>query len=183
MFQKILVALDRSEMGKYVFEQGLALAKLTGARLMLLQVLSAEEEGSPYIPVMSGLNYVPAMQERTLELYKQQWKAFKKEGIELLQSYCAKANSAGVETEFTQNPGSPGSTICELARSWNADLIVMGRRGHSGVTELFLGSASNYVLHHTPCSVHIVRLPATAETPESPKDTTSTGTEQLITDH
>jgi hypothetical protein len=33
MFNKILVALDRSEMGKQVFELGLALAKITGANL------------------------------------------------------------------------------------------------------------------------------------------------------
>ncbi len=34
-----------------------------------------------------------------------------------------------------------------------ADLIVVGRRGRSGLSELILGSASNYVLHHAPCSV------------------------------
>ncbi|MGQ9872468.1 universal stress protein [Leptodesmis sp.] len=41
-----------------------------------------------------------------------------------------------------------------------ADLILIGNRGHTGLKELFLGSASNYVLHHAPCSVLTVKLAA-----------------------
>ncbi len=174
MFKKILIALDRSELSNHVFEQGLALAKLAGARLMLLQVLSVEEEGSPYGPMLSSFDYYPAVDDRSFEFYQQQWNIFKKKGIELLQAFSAKANTAGINTEFTQNPGSPGPTICHVARSWGADLIVMGRRGHSGLTELFLGSVSNYVLHHAPCSVHIVHLPVAADTSESEKQATNT---------
>ena len=37
------------------------------------------------------------------------------------------------------------------------DVIVMGHRGISGLQEFFLGSVSNYVLHHAPCSVLIVQ--------------------------
>ncbi|MEO0350033.1 MAG: universal stress protein, partial [Cyanobacteria bacterium P01_A01_bin.15] len=40
---------------------------------------------------------------------------------------------------------------------WNADLIMMGRRGRSGFSELLLGSVSNYVMHHAPCSVLTVQ--------------------------
>jgi len=53
--------------------------------------------------------------------------------------------------------------ICELAIDWNADLIMMGRRGRSGIAEFFLGSVSNYVLHHAPCSVQIVHLPVASK--------------------
>ena len=47
--------------------------------------------------------------------------------------------------------------ICKLAQEWNADLIVMGRRGHSILSELVLGSVSSYVIHRAHCSVHIVQ--------------------------
>jgi nucleotide-binding universal stress UspA family protein len=77
----------------------------------------------------------------------------------MLQSWSSQANTSGVNTEFTQNTGSPGRMICELATDWNADLIIMGRRGRSGLAEFFLGSVSNYVLHHAPCSVQIVHVP------------------------
>ncbi|AFY35275.1 universal stress protein [Calothrix sp. PCC 7507] len=160
MFKKILVALDRSEMGQQVFAQALALAKLTGASLMLQHVLSAEEEGSPYIPMLSNFEYYPGLSSSSFEYYQKQWDSFKNEGLEMLQTFCAQANTAGVNAEFTQSLGLPGRLICELARNWNADLIIIGRRGLSGLAELFLGSVSNYVLHHALCSVQIVHLSA-----------------------
>jgi nucleotide-binding universal stress UspA family protein len=163
MFKKILVALDRSEMGQQVFEQALNLAKLTQANFMLLHVLSPEEEGSPYVPMLSNFDYYPGLNNQSFELYQKQWDALKNEGIQMLQHYCAQANTAGITTEFTQNLGSPGRIICDMSQNWGADLIVMGRRGRSGLTELFLGSVSNYVLHHAPCSVHIVHLSVPAK--------------------
>lgn len=174
MFKKILVALDRSEIGQHVFEEALGLAKLTQASLMLLHVLSPEEEGSPYVPMLSNLDYYPGLTSQSFELYQNQWDTFKNQGIQMLQSFCAQANTAGVTTEFTQNIGNPGRIICDLARNYDADLIVMGRRGRSGVMELFLGSVSNYVLHHAPCSVHVVHLSLTPKTDELLKQTTST---------
>jgi len=174
MFKKILVALDRSEIGQHVFEEALGLAKLTQASLMLLHVLSPEEEGSPYVPMLSNLDYYPGLTSQSFELYQNQWDTFKNQGIQMLQSFCAQANTAGVTTKFTQNIGNPGRIVCDLARNYDADLIVMGRRGRSGVMELFLGSVSNYVLHHAPCSVHVIHLSLTPKTDELLKQTTST---------
>lgn len=47
MFHKILVALDRSAVGQQVFDEALALAKATGASLILLNILTPEEEECP----------------------------------------------------------------------------------------------------------------------------------------
>jgi nucleotide-binding universal stress UspA family protein len=159
MFKKILVAVDRSEMSVKVFEQALSLAKITSANLMLLHVLSQEEEGSPEALVFPNIDYYPGWNEQSFKLYQEHWEKFKNEGLQMLQSWSAQANTSGVNTEFTQNTGSPGRMICELATDWNADLIIMGRRGRSGIAEFFLGSVSNYVLHHAPCSVQIVHIP------------------------
>ena len=63
--------------------------------------------------------------------------------------------------------------ICELAKFWNADLIIMGRRGRSGLAEVFLGSESNYVLHHAPCSVQIVHLPVSSKAADATSKTTT----------
>lgn len=161
MFHRILVAMDTSTIGKSVFDEALALAKATGTNLMLLHVLSHEEKGSPSMSAFSSLEYYPGMSGKTLEICREQWETFEKHGLELLRSRTQEATAAGVATEYTQNPGSPGRTICDLARNWGADLIVMGRRGHSGLSELILGSVSNYVLHHAPCSVLTVQYPST----------------------
>ncbi|BAT55213.1 hypothetical protein NOS3756_41920 [Nostoc sp. NIES-3756] len=163
MPNKILVALDRSEIGQQVFEQALVLAKATKADLLLLHVLSPEEEGSPRIPMVSNYDYYPGLSGQSFEIYQNQWDNFKAEGVKMLQTFSAQANTAGICTEFTQTMGNPGKTICKLAINWGADLIVMGHRGLSGIKELLLGSVSNYVLHHAPCSVYIVRSLVKAE--------------------
>ena len=169
MFHNILVAMDTSAIGKQVFDEALALAKATNACLMLLHVLSAEEEGSPITYMLPSLDYYSIMSDKTLEIEREQWLVFEKHGLELLQSRQMSATAAGVTTEFTQPIGSPGRKICDLARTWGADLIMMGRRGRSGLGELILGSVSNYVLHHASCSVLVVQYPVKSST-QSAKD-------------
>ncbi|MFN5065434.1 MAG: universal stress protein [Aphanizomenon sp.] len=173
MFNKILAAVDRSDMSIKVFEQALSLAKITSANLMLLHILSQEEEGSPEALIYPNIDYYPGWNEQSFKLYQEHWDKFKNEGLQMLQSWSAQANTSGVNTEFTQNTGSPGRMICELATSWDADLIIMGRRGRSGLAEFFLGSVSNYVLHHAPCSVQIVHLPIGSQAAEVTSKTTT----------
>jgi len=156
MFHKVLVALDQSQNSKKVFEAAITLAKATGCSLMLLHVLSIEEEVAPQMPTFTSMQYYP-IGGKLFESYQEHWKTYEKQGLELLRSYTDKATSAGVKAEFTQNSGNPGRTICEIARTSESDLIVMGRRGYSGFNELLLGSVSNYVLHHAPCSVLTVQ--------------------------
>lgn len=48
-------------------------------------------------------------------------------------------------------------TIVETAREWGADLIVVGSHGYGFWSRALLGSVSNSVVHHAPCSVLVVR--------------------------
>jgi len=56
--------------------------------------------------------------------------------------------------------GSPESRIVEMADEIKPDLIVVGTHGYSGWERLLLGSVSDAVVHHAPCSVMVVRCPA-----------------------
>ena len=156
MFKKILVAIDYSTTNKKVFEAALSLAQTTGASLMLLHVLPFEPKIYPSPFIYYGLE-AESIDESTLIFYQQHWQRLEQEGLELLQSLSIEASQAGVKTEFTQSLGHPGRNICELAQTWSAELIFVGSRGLTGVKEMFLGSISNYVTHHAPCSVFIVR--------------------------
>ena len=160
MINKILVAVDRSERNKSVVDSAIFLAKTTGANLMLLHVMSENETGYPQIPSYA---YYPMLSDLDYDLYQEKLAEYKKMGLDFLQALTTKATEAEVATEYTQLIGNPGREICQLASNWQADLILVGSRGLKGLKEMFLGSVSNYVTHHAPCSVLIVRTAVNAE--------------------
>jgi nucleotide-binding universal stress UspA family protein len=53
--------------------------------------------------------------------------------------------------------GMPRSAIAAYAKECDADFIIMGSHGHSGVVRFLLGSVAKSVLRSAPCSVEIVR--------------------------
>jgi nucleotide-binding universal stress UspA family protein len=55
--------------------------------------------------------------------------------------------------------GHPEEIIIETAKNWGADLVVVGSHGRRGIHRFLLGSASQAVASHAPCSVEIVREP------------------------
>ncbi len=97
MFNKILVAIDRSIMNRKVFEAGLSLAKATGASLMLLHVLSSEEKIYPSPLIYYGRESAP-IDESRVNVYQQYWQRWEQEGRELLQSLSREATTVGVKT-------------------------------------------------------------------------------------
>jgi nucleotide-binding universal stress UspA family protein len=155
MFKKILVAIDRSEMSHDVFKTALDIAKADRAILVLLHVMSFDERGNPAMLMPTGMEYFQAADPKTLEIYRDQLQSYEHQSLEILKSLADRATAEGVTTEVHQLADSPGRRICEFADSEEIDLIVMGRRGLSGVNEFLMGSVSNYVLHHAPCSVLI----------------------------
>ncbi|QKQ76082.1 universal stress protein [Nostoc sp. TCL240-02] len=137
-FKKILVAVDNSPATATVFAKALELAQKDAAQLMIGH--SIELATSSQLTV----NLVD------LEIETEQAQG-------LLRFYYQKAKKHGVLAEFSSHTGNPGTNICDLAQSWGADLIVLGRRGLKGFAELLAGSVSNHVVHHAPCSVLVVQ--------------------------
>jgi nucleotide-binding universal stress UspA family protein len=153
MYQRILAALDFSEMGTVVFEQALQLAQLTQAQLILLHVLSSDEKGYPTL----GLLPTSALDPDIYEAYVAQCQKFEQRGIQQLKLFAKQAQTAGVGVGVIQKFGHPGRMICQVAHRSKIDLIVMGTHGRIGATELLLGSQSNYVMHHARYAVLVVR--------------------------
>lgn len=162
MFDKILVAIDLSDMSSIVFEEAMAIAQNhaqnQNAQLMILHVLSPVEEGYPDIPIYPGIeSYYPTLYNEASKAYLDRVQSFAERALKFVQQLSERAIAQNIPTEYSQNAGDPGRTICKMARNWDADLIVMGRRGRTGLSEMLLGSVSNYVLHHAPCSVLTVQ--------------------------
>jgi nucleotide-binding universal stress UspA family protein len=158
MYAHILVALDSSELSHDVARQAIALAQSVKAKLTLLHVLSSEEGMSPSMPLIPVPEYYPSLSVATLELYQEQWNTFQAKSLALLERYKTEAETAGLTVDCFQKAGRPGRTICEVAEAVKADLIMVGRRGHSGLNELFVGSVSNYVVHHASIAVLVCNI-------------------------
>jgi nucleotide-binding universal stress UspA family protein len=156
MFHKILVAVDRSPMSQVIWQEAVNLAKSLTAKLLFFHALSPLDVGYPRSPYPNP-DVDPSLFDETMKANAEELQHFEHQGVEFLQALAEQAQAAGVMAEFSQYPGDPGKTICQLAERLQVDLILLGRRGRSGLSEWLLGSVSNYVLHHAPCSVLTVQ--------------------------
>jgi nucleotide-binding universal stress UspA family protein len=156
MFTKILLALGNSAESQAIMTAGLTLAETIEAEVLLLHVINPLTP-TGFSPLVGGI--FPMVNEIALDQYAKEWREYEQKGIEQLQLYAAQAQERGVQAVVSQNFGNSGSMICEVAKNWSADVIVMGRNQKSMLSEILLGSTSNYVLHHAPCSVMVIQLP------------------------
>jgi nucleotide-binding universal stress UspA family protein len=165
MFERILIALGNSAESQVVLGSGLDLAEKLGAKVLLLHVMSPLTATS-VSPLVGGMFPFAEplgtriINEVAIEQYAKEWQESERQGLEQLQADAAQAKQRGIDAEISQNLGDAGRMICEVAKSWSADAIVMGRNQKSMLSEIWLGSTSNYVLHHASCSTLVIQLPA-----------------------
>jgi nucleotide-binding universal stress UspA family protein len=151
MFQRILVAINNDDTSYIVFEEAIALAKQIRASVMLLHVLSSELKE----PTLVSYSY-PVITEEMMQQFRHQWEEVEKAGLVRLKELSDEAISVGLTPEFTQSIGNPGQVICQVAKNWNADLIILGRREQSALGELIMGSTSQFVTRHSSCAVLLI---------------------------
>jgi nucleotide-binding universal stress UspA family protein len=82
---------------------------------------------------------------------------------ELVERTAKTLRDAGYQVITAVEEGEPRTTIVDYAKRIKAQLIVVGSHGRRGLPRLLLGSVSEYVTRHAPCSVEIIReLPRAA---------------------
>ncbi|MGW6442678.1 universal stress protein [Lentzea sp. NPDC055074] len=67
--------------------------------------------------------------------------------------------------------GDPRTALVRAAQ--DAELLVVGSRGHGPIVEAIIGSVSSYCVHHAPCPVVVVRAPKPVETEAVPEQRTA----------
>ena len=109
-----------------------------------------------YLPLYDGALQNPIQIERVREEHA-------KEAQEMIGRTAEQLRELGYRVETAIEEGEPRTTIVDYAERVKADLIVVGSHGRRGLPRLLLGSVSEYVARHAPCSVEIVRpLPRAA---------------------
>jgi nucleotide-binding universal stress UspA family protein len=139
-FKKILIAIDNSEHSKKAVRSGIQLAKKLDAQIALV----------------CGVEYIVNTADNIIM------------PVEMLQLQKAEAQKALEETaklydgshrvELFAPEGSAKDEILTAADKWNADIIVIGTHGRTGLSHLLLGSVAEYVVRHAKVPVLVVPL-------------------------
>ena len=64
----------------------------------------------------------------------------------------------GFQVTTAVEQGDPKVVVIDTAAEWNADLIMLGSHGEKDWTRFLMGSVSEAVVRHAPCSVEVVRI-------------------------
>jgi nucleotide-binding universal stress UspA family protein len=151
---KILIATDGSEFSRKALEKACEVAK--GLDDVSFRVISIYE---PQVPIAAEPYALSAEYfDRLDRLAKERAEECAKEGVAFLN---ARFPNVGIDSQVEL--GSPPQMIVEAAEAWGADLIVVGSHGHGFWGRLALGSVSDAVLHHAPCSVLVVKAETAIE--------------------
>ncbi|WP_165440749.1 universal stress protein [Rubripirellula amarantea] len=78
---------------------------------------------------------------------------------------CEKFDGANVLIHHEYRQGNIGETIVQAAKELNVDLVVVGATGRSQLSRVLLGSVSDHVATHAPCSVLVVRPSGLEDSP------------------
>lgn len=142
---EILVAVDFSECSKAALADADFIAKQLGANLHVVHVWQVPE----FVPPGTGAGGPNvASLSRMVET----------QANEQLAEFVAGARARGITVgrAFTEL-GVPSSTIVELARKQEYDLVVMGTNGRTGLAHALVGSVAERVVRKSPCPVVTIR--------------------------
>uniref|UniRef100_J3L0E7 UspA domain-containing protein n=1 Tax=Oryza brachyantha TaxID=4533 RepID=J3L0E7_ORYBR len=146
---------DESECSHYALEWALRnLAPATRPPLLVLTVqpllplgyVSAASFGSPLGTPVVAPELIRSMQEQQQQLSQAL--------LNKAKEICA---HHGVAVETMIKVGDPKEMICEAAEKLKVDLLIVGSHSRGPVQRLFLGSVSNYCMHHSKCPVLVVK--------------------------
>jgi nucleotide-binding universal stress UspA family protein len=147
---KILVATDGSRFSKAAIDKACEFAK--GKENLSFKVVSVYEA---QIPMASEPFAISAEYYQRLDDFaKQRAEEAAKEGADFIRK---RLPDASTEITTLVELGRPEQIIVEAAERWGADLVVEGSHGYGFWSRLALGSVSDAVLHHAPCSVLVVK--------------------------
>lgn len=141
MFNKILIAIDGSNVSKSALQNAIDEAKAWNAELHAIYVIETGMLSS--IPIDNTLEVIYTLLEN--------------EGESTMEFTQKVASDAGVDINTYIKQGHAGNEILNLAEELNADLIILGSHGKSDIDRFLLGSVTTYVVRHSKITTMVVR--------------------------
>lgn len=147
---KILIATDGSEFSRAAIERGCGMLRADSS--VEFRIISVYEQIVPMAaePFAISAQYFQEM----MEVARKQCVSFVEDAK---QSVISAVGDAEVAIDTEVRLGAPVTVIIDEATDWGADLILLGSHGRGFWGRLTLGSVSDAVMHHAPCSVMIAR--------------------------
>ena len=139
MFDKILVAIDGSPASEKALAAAVDLAARYGADLIAVGVAEVPE-------IVGVVGEAEELRQGTEAHFRA-----------LGEAAVAFARSRGVPLRSVVLRGHAADAIVRYAENEGANLVVLGQHGHSRIARFFLGSTSDRVSEHCPCTVMIVK--------------------------
>ena len=143
---KILVAIEDSKYADAITQTLLAQAKPGDTQVYVLHVV---EPPSLLLGREMG-GFEPDLD--------QAWQARQTQAEALVARTAQLLRSHGFDVSTRVEQGEPKSQIIDTATKWGADLVIVGSHGRTGLERFLIGSVSDAVARHAPCSVEIVRI-------------------------
>jgi len=140
--KKILVATDGSEHSAKAITEAIMLAESLKAEVTVITVMDETPSFSYFVPADIISQIRKSYEENAKKILARAEQRFREKGI-------------AVNTKLAG--GQPANEICSEANKGIYDLVIMGSRGLGGITELFLGSVSNRVVHCVKPNIFIVK--------------------------
>ncbi|MBI5074755.1 MAG: universal stress protein [Nitrospirae bacterium] len=134
----LLVPTDGSRFSEGSTGKAIGLAKVYGAQLKIISIVDVTDEFQAQAPdaVESLVNQARQHVEDVAE----------------------RARERGLQADTFVREGESYKVITALAKKQNADMIIMGSHGRTGVKRLFMGSVTEKVIGHAPCPVLVVKM-------------------------
>jgi universal stress protein A len=146
--KRVLVATDFSPASSAAVTYAFDLAVRLGASVHLLHVI---EEWALTVTYLKALDIeLPGLRERVID-----------DAHATLRALATSLAPGGAPTTTEVREGRPADVIVDVARSAEADLVVVGTHGRTGVAHAVLGSVAERVVRTAPCPVLTVRQSGT----------------------
>jgi nucleotide-binding universal stress UspA family protein len=141
---KVLLAIDESAFSAEAAREVENRLKLPGIEVRVLHVVGTFIP--PAAAVVEAEGSLEGVRDEVLNRYQ-----------DLVGGVAARFKALGISAEGVVREGNAGETIINEAREWDADLIVVGAHGLTGIESLLMGNVARYVVDHALCSVEVVR--------------------------